>query len=129
MPTRQIWSDLDMDFTAHPNTNKLVLKKDADAVINSVKNLLLINHYEKPFHPEIGSNLTKQLFEPVDVPTSLRLKQSIQDTINNFEPRVIISSLDVDPKEDENGYRIFLKFFIVNEEVERQTYFFLERLR
>ena len=129
MPTRQIWSDLDMDFTAHPNTNKLVLKKDADAVINSVKNLLLINHYEKPFHPEIGSNLTKQLFEPVDVPTSLRIKQSIQDTINNFEPRVIISSLDVDPKEDENGYRIFLKFFIVNEEVERQTYFFLERLR
>jgi len=129
LPTRQIWSDLDMDFTAHPNTNKLVLKKDADAVINSVKNLLLINHYEKPFHPEIGSNLTKQLFEPVDVPTSLRLKQSIQDTINNFEPRVIISSLDVDPKEDENGYRIFLKFFIVNEEVERQTYFFLERLR
>jgi phage baseplate assembly protein W len=118
-----------MDFTAHPNTNKLVLKKDADAVINSVKNLLLINHYEKPFHPEIGSNLTKQLFEPVDVPTSLRIKQSIQDTINNFEPRVIISSLDVDPKEDENGYRIFLKFFIVNEEVERQTYFFLERLR
>jgi phage baseplate assembly protein W len=129
LPTRQIWSDLDMDFTAHPNTNKLVLKKDADAVINSVKNLLLINHYEKPFHPEIGSNLTKQLFEPVDVPTSLRIKQSIQDTINNFEPRVIISSLDVDPKEDENGYRIFLKFFIVNEEVERQTYFFLERLR
>jgi phage baseplate assembly protein W len=129
LPTRQIWSDLDMDFTAHPNTNKLVLKKDADAVINSVKNLLLINHYEKPFHPEIGSNLTKQLFEPVDVPTSLRIKQSIQDTINNFEPRVLISSLDVDPKEDENGYRIFLKFFIVNEEVERQTYFFLERLR
>lgn len=129
MPILKTWADFNFGFKVHPNTNQLIIKKDADAVMASVHNLLLMNHYEKPFHPEIGSNLTKQLFDPIDVPTSLRIKQAIIDTINNFEPRVQLSTVDVDPKEQENGYRVFLKFFLINEEVERKTMFFLERLR
>ena len=102
---------------------------DADAVVRSVRNLLLMNHFDKPFHPEVGSNITRHLFEPMTVATTLRLETDIKNVINNFEPRVRLSEVRVQAVESENGYKISLTFFIVNEEVERQTVFFLERYR
>lgn len=140
MPVTRKWSDLDLDFTAHPNTGDLSIKRDADAVVRSIRYLMLTNHYERPFHPEIGSDVTKQLFEPMTYATVLRLKEAIRQTINNYEPRVQISRLEVEPRTEadplngargtnENGYLVDLRFFLINEEVERQTVFFLERNR
>ena len=129
MPIIKKWSDFDLDFSAHPNTGDLSMKKDEAAIVRSVRHLLLTNYYEKPFHPEIGSNLVRQLFEPMTIQTTLNIKQSIIDAINNYEPRVQINEINVQPRENENGYVIFLRFFIINEEVERVTQFFLERAR
>lgn len=129
MPVAKTWADFDFNFRAHPNTGKLSIKQNADSIISSLKHLLLTNHYERPFHPEIGCNITKHLFDPISVATTLRIKQSIFDTINNFEPRVALHTVDVEARESENGYQIKLNFFIVNEEVERRTIFFLERTR
>jgi len=129
LPIIKKWSDFDLDFSAHPNTGDLSMKKDEDAIVRSVRHLLLTNYYEKPFHPEIGSNLVRQLFEPMTIQTTLNIKQSIIDAINNYEPRVQINEINVQPRENENGYVIFLRFFIINEEVERVTQFFLERTR
>ena len=129
MPIVKKWSDFDLDFSAHPNTGDLSMKKDEAAIVRSVRHLLLTNYYEKPFHPEIGSNLVRQLFEPMTIQTTLNIKQSIIDAINNYEPRVQINEINVQPRENENGYVIFLRFFIINEEVERVTQFFLERTR
>ena len=129
MPVAKRWADLDLDFDAHPNTGKLILKKDADAIVRSVRHLLLTNHYERPFHPEIGSNLVRQLFEPMMYATTLRIRDAIEETINNSEPRVSLTNIDVQAKEDQNAYVVRLRFFIVNEEVERQTTFLLERTR
>jgi phage baseplate assembly protein W len=129
LPTLKKWSDLDLDFTPHPNTGQLISKKDDDAVVRSVRHLLLTNFYERPFHPEIGSNVVKQLFEPNTMQTALNMKQAIIDTINNFEPRVQIKNLHVSPSDQEHGYMVNLSFYIINEEVERVTQFFLERTR
>ena len=129
MPIVKTYNDLDLAFTAHPNTGNISTKKDADAVVRSVRNLLLMNHFDKPFHPEVGSNITRHLFEPMTVATTLRLETDIKNVINNFEPRVQLNNIKVQAVEDENGYNISLTFFIVNEEVERQTVFFLERYR
>lgn len=129
MPIAKSWSDFDLDFSTHPNTGNLSMKRDADAIVRSVRYLLLTNYYERPFHPEVGSNITKQLFEPMNLQTSLNIKESIIETINNFEPRVQINEIKVDEREDENGYLIYLRFFVRNEEVERVTQFFLERTR
>jgi len=129
LPIIKTYNDLDLAFTAHPNTGNLSTKKDADAVVRSVRNLLLMNHFDKPFHPEVGSNITRHLFEPMTVATTLRLETDIKNVINNFEPRVQLNEINVQAVEDENGYNISLRFFIVNEEVERQTVFFLERYR
>ena len=129
MPVAKRWSDFDLDFTAHPNTGALNMKRDADAIVRSVRYLLLTNHYERPFHPEIGSNLSAQLFEPMTYATVLRIKDAITETINNFETRVQLTNLDVIAREDQNAYYVSLSFFIINEEVERQTSFLLERTR
>ena len=129
MPIAKRWSDFDLDFIAHPNTGKLSMKQDADAIVRSVRHLLLTNHYERPFHPEIGSNLSGQLFEPMTYATSLRIKSDIIEVIDNFEPRVSLTNIEVTPNEDQNAYYVSLRFFIINEEVERQTTFLLERTR
>ena len=129
MPVAKRWSDFDLDFTAHPNTGKLNMKQDADAIVRSIRHLLLTNHYERPFHPEIGSNLSAQLFEPMTYATSLRIKSDIIEAIDNFEPRVSLTNIEVTPNEAENAYYVSLRFFIINEEVERQTTFLLERTR
>ena len=129
MPLIKTYNDLDLDFSAHPNTGNISTIKDADAVVRSVRILLLMNHFDKPFHPEVGSNITRHLFEPMTVATTLRLETDIKNVINNFEPRVRLSEVRVQAVESENGYKISLTFFIVNEEVERQTVFFLERYR
>ena len=129
MPVAKRWADLDIDFTAHPNTGNLSMKRDADAIVRSVRQLLLTNHYERPFHPEIGSNLVRQLFEPMTYATTLRIKDNIIKTINNFEPRVDLTNVEVEPREQENAYAVRLTFFIINEEVDRQTTFLLERTR
>jgi phage baseplate assembly protein W len=123
------WSDLDLNFSAHPNTKNLSIKKDADAIARAVRYLVLTNHYERPFHPEIGSNLIKQLFEPMGKQTTIRIKENITETINNFEPRVQLISVTVGERETENGYLVSIKFFILNQDVEVKTQFFLERTR
>ena len=129
MPVAREWSDLDIEFAAHPNTGDLSLKKDTDAIGRSFMHLLLTNHYERPFHPEIGCNIYAQLFEPMTYATALRIQTSIEETINNFEPRVQLSEVIVQAEEQDNGYLVKLKFFVVNQEVERVTSFFLERSR
>jgi len=129
LPVVKKWVDLDLDFTAHPNTGQVSLKKDEQAIIRSVRYLLLTNFYERPFHPEIGSNLTKQLFEPMTYASVLRIKDSIVECINNFEPRVSLTSLEVNPNFDLNEYDVVMTFYILNQEVERQTRFLLERNR
>jgi len=129
LPVVKKWVDLDLDFTAHPNTGQLSLKKDEQAIIRSVRYLLLTNFYERPFHPETGSNLTKQLFEPMTYSNVIRIKDSIVECINNFEPRVSLTEIEVNPNFDLNAYDVILTFYILNEEVERKTRFLLERDR
>ena len=80
--------DLDLNFNVHPTTKDINKFKNENAIINSVKNLVLTNHYERPFQPDLGSNLKRLLFEPVDNATAALLEREITETIENFEPRV-----------------------------------------
>lgn len=129
MPVSKTWSDLDLDFIPNPNTGDVGLKKNANAIVRSLRYILQTNHYERLFHPEFGGNISKLLFEPISFATTLRIKQVIKETINNWEPRVKVNEIIVEAKEEQNGYVIAIRFFIVSEEVERKTIFFLERSR
>ncbi len=123
------FKDLDLNFTIHPVKKDINKNVGAIAVINSVKNLILTNYYEKPFHPEIGSNVRRLLFENLDTITATTIQQEIRRTIENFEPRVDIKTIQVMPDFDKNGFKVYMEFIVINQTSPITINFFLERIR
>lgn len=123
------YKDLDLRFTAHPVRKDVTKHVDEMAVVNSVKNLILTNHYERPFQPEIGSNIQRLLFENMDNITASSIQREIAQTINNYEPRVVIETIQVSPDFDNNSYNIGMQFYIVNRTEPISIQFFLQRTR
>jgi phage baseplate assembly protein W len=121
--------DLDLNFSIHPIRKDINTHKNEYAIINSVKNLVLTNHYERPFQPEIGSNIRRLLFENVDAVTASQIEREIVETISNFEPRVQVSKVTVVASPDENGFKVNLEFFVINNANPITINFFLERIR
>jgi phage baseplate assembly protein W len=108
------YKDFDLMFRRHPSTGKLLVKKDDDAVKQSVKNLVLTNRYERPFYPEYGGDIRRRLFDNFDSISASEYETQIKNAIQNFEPRV---SLDIDPnsvavyeKRDQNELTVTIKF-------------------
>jgi phage baseplate assembly protein W len=108
------FSDLDFNFTRHPVTNDIVRKFDEEAIKQSVKNLVLTQNYERPFHSEIGSQIRGLLFEPSNIMMAMMLKRAISDTIINFEPRVNLIDVIVNVNPDENSVDATIEFSILN---------------
>jgi hypothetical protein len=123
------FSDLDLNFTKHPVTKDVSKKVNENAIATSIRNLLLTSFYERPFNPELGSNLKKFLFEPIDNVTTSIIQDSIFETINNFEPRVTISEVVAAPNFDEQRYDVYVTFFVKNTVEPITISFFLERIR
>lgn len=129
--TRNVKQYKDLDLFFSKKTNKDLNKvTDIEAVKRSVRNLILHNTFEKPFHPEIGGNVRGLLFENMTPMTSAVIARKIEDTINNFEPRARLVGVKAQPDRDLNGYVVSVYFYVANaptELVELDT--FLERLR
>jgi phage baseplate assembly protein W len=125
----RIYKDLDLDFQINSATKDIQTLTDIESVKRSVRNLIKLNHYEKPFRPEIGSNLRAMLFENITPQINHAISKQIDLLIRNYEPRCRLVQLNVQPDVDRNGYRASISFFVVNhpERVEVET--FLERLR
>ena len=127
--TRQ-YTDLDLFFSKKISDSDISKVTDIQAVKRSVRNLILLNHYEKPFHPEIGSGVRDILFEPMTAITAVILNRKIEDTINNFEPRAKLISVRSIPDLDQNAYNVSIEFFVVNTPTELvDLTVMLERLR
>ncbi len=123
------YKDLDMNFIIHPikkDINKVVGEK---AIINSIKNLLLTNHYERPFQPHLGSNIRKLLFEPLDALVARSLEIEIRTVLQNFEPRVQVISIRVLAQIEQNAFQVTLEFQPLNTLAPITITFFLERVR
>ena len=123
------FSDLDLNFTIHPVKKDINRYTNETAVINSIKNLILTNHYERPFQPNIGSNVRRLLFENMDTITATTLENEIKQTIQNYEPRANISVIAVSPDYDNNGFKVYMEFYVVNRTSPITINFFLERIR
>ena len=124
------WKDLDLFFqrkTYNKDINKVT---DVQAVKRSVRNLVLLNHYEKPFHPEIGSGVRDMLFELMTPITAVILATHVEDVIENFEPRARLVGVRADPDLDRNAYDLTIEFYVVNVPTELVTLqVMLERVR
>lgn len=123
------FSDLDLNFTAHPVTKDIVLRYDENAIRTSLKNLILTSNFERPFHSEIGSPIKRLLFEPATPMLAVVMKRAIVDTVNNFEPRVELLNVDVNVAIDSNAIRVTIEFKIKNTERPLSLDLVLERTR
>ena len=124
------YSDLDLFFSAKGVSKDISKVTDIQAVKRSVRNLVLLNHYEKPFHPEIGSGVRDILFEPMTPITAHVLTRKIEDVIENFEPRAKLIGVRAQPNLDRNEYEVTIQFYVINTPTELvDLTVMLERLR
>ena len=126
----KIYKDLNLGFEQNTATKDIQKIKDVEAVKRSVRNLINTNHYEKPFHPEIGSGVRDMLFEPMTPITANILARKIEDVIENFEPRAKLVGVRALPNLDRNEYEVTIEFYVVNTPTELvDLTVMLERLR
>ena len=124
------FKDINMSFKVNPLTFDLIANKNETAIARSIRNLILTTPGERPFNPELGSQVSRLLFEPIDDITSDSLKEQIENTINNFEPRVRLRQVVVQPNFDNNEYDISIRYDIVGiEATSQQLSFALQQTR
>jgi len=123
------YSDFDLDFDAHPVTKDILKKTNENSIAQSIRNLLLTSNYERPFNPDLGSNLKRFLFEPVDNVTTSLIQDSIFQTLTNFEPRITIQEVVAVPNFDLDQYDVTITFYVKNTIEPLTITFFLERVR
>ena len=123
------YRDLDL-FFRRKSDNDVNKVTDIEAVKRSVRNLILLNSYEKPFHPEIAGDVRALLFENMTPLTAAVIARKIQDVIENFEPRARLVGVNTTPNFDRNAYNVGVYFYVVNAPTELvEVNQLLERLR
>ena len=124
------YSDLDLFFTKKTVGSDVNKVTDIQAVKRSLRNLINLNAFEKPFHPEISGGVRELLFENISPMVSAVLARKIEDVINNFEPRCRLVSVRAIPDYDRNIYNVSIEFYVVNAPTELvDLSVMLERLR
>ena len=124
------YTDLDLFFSKKATSKDISKVTDIQAVKRSIRNLVLTNHYEKPFHPEIGSGVRDMLFEPMTPLTAYMLARQVENVVENWEPRARLIGVRASPNLDRNEYEITIEFYVVNTPTELvDLTVFLERLR
>lgn len=109
----KVYRDLDVTFAAKPS-KEISVKKDAAAVKQAVKNLILTNYFEKPFQPFFGGNVRGLLFELADDVTAIEVEEQIASAITQYEPRAQIININVDSQPDRNSIAVTVTFKVVN---------------
>lgn len=123
------YKDLDLDFIPHPVSGDVVQKIGADAVKRSVKNLIYIRAYEKPFQSHIYSDIRALLFEPATPLVKIQLKKSIVNVLKQNEPRINLASVRIGASPDSYAYNISINYTIINRPETQTVSVQLERLR
>lgn len=126
---KNYFSDLDLNFQRNPITKDVAMKLNEEAVKRSLKNLILLKRYEKPFHPEISSGVQDLLFENFDPITFSVMKSHIEDMIRRYEPRVENLRVSIDSNPDQNSANVNIVFTIMNRPQIMETNIYLERTR
>jgi len=127
--SNKTYSDLNLNFTKNPATNDVARLTDIEAVKRAVRNLVLTNQFERPFHPEIGSSIRDLLFETITPLNAVLLEDRIREVIVNFEPRAELTGIQVFDEIDNNQYRVIINFTVLGSSEGVTITEFLQRLR
>jgi len=107
------YKDLNLSFIKNPATKDVAKLKDVEAVKRSVRNLIELNHFEKPFHPEIGSDIRNLLFENMTPVTEIAMTRAVEDLLTTYEPRAKLISVNSNPQLDRNAYQVSISFYVI----------------
>lgn len=129
MANQHIYSDIDLRFTSNPVTGDVAFSYDEQAVIRSVKSLLSTKPYERLWKPTLGSEIDSLLFEPITPLNASLVQDEVVRTIENYEPRAKIASIDVNAYPDQNGYQVSLFFYVGNNTTPTGINIILQRAR
>lgn len=116
----QGFQDISMTFKVNPLTNDLITLKNETSIARSVRNLVMTLQGEVFYNPIVGSRVSRLLFDNMDAATSDLLKDEVTRTIKNYEPRVDLIAVDVEPNFDNNEYNVRISYFIVGIDVPAQ---------
>lgn len=116
----QSFRDLSASFQANPLNNDLVVLKNANAIARSIRNIISTSPGEKFFDPDFGSNVTKLLFENLDDISAISIRDEIENSINNYEPRVSLISVETTPDYDNNAFDVKLTYRIIGIDIPPQ---------
>ena len=123
------FSDIDLSFTRNLVTSDVIQIEDVIAVKRSVKNLVQTNFYERPFQPELGCGIRELLFENFTPMTKIFIEGKIREVLVNFEPRIELTSVNVDDDQDGNRLVVDVNFYVVGIPGPQTVQTFLQRLR
>ncbi len=126
---KEVFSDLDLAFIAHPITGQLARKTNRDAVRQSVKSLILTDYFERPFKSDIGCSIRYYLFELFTPALKQQMENAIREVIRNYEPRAEIIDVLVEERQDLNALTVSVAFFILNDPEPVFLDVILERVR
>ena len=133
MPLERVsqgFKDISGSFQSHPLTNDLIATKNASAIARSVRNIVLTSPGEKFFDPDFGSRISDSLFENMDDIAALTIKDEIDNSIRQYEPRVILDDVVVSPDFDNNTFDVLIVYRIIGIDIPpQQLEFVLESTR
>ena len=133
MPAERIskgFKDISAVFEVNPLNDDLIVLRNSNAIARSIRNIIFTARGDKPFNPFFGSRVSELLFDPMDQITTLAIKTEIEETIKNFEPRIDLKEVQVDPSYDDNEYSVVINYEIIGIDVEpQQLTFALELTR
>ena len=133
MPVQRLsrgFKDLSASFQTNPLSNDLIALKNESAIARSVRNLVLTVQGERPFQPVLGTGVSRLLFENMDKLTASAIRSELRTTIENYEPRVEINEILVEPDFEGNAFHVTLQYFIIGIDVpEQELTFALEPTR
>ena len=123
MPLERIsqgFKDISMSFQTNPLTKDLIAMKNENAIARSVKNIVVTNPGEKFFNPRFGSRITDSLFENADDLTAIEIQTQIEESINRYEPRVNLKSVDANANIDGNAFDVVIIYDIIGDDIPTQ---------
>lgn len=123
MPLERVsqgFKDISMSFQVNPLNNDLIALKNETAIARSIRNIVFTFPGEKFFDPNFGSNITRSLFENIDEISAIAIRDEIETSIRNYEPRVNLISVETFPDYDNNGFDVTITYRIVGIDVPAQ---------
>tara|TARA_B100000214_G_scaffold277061_1_gene206941 strand:- start:3843 stop:4235 length:393 start_codon:yes stop_codon:yes gene_type:complete len=125
MANSKAFKDIDLSFMPHPVSGDIRVLKNEDAIKRAVRNLVQTIDGERPFQSNLGTDVTRSLFDFVDYGTASVITQQIFDVLRGFEDRIANTLVRVDPRPDENTFEVFISYDIVGQSFPTQAFDFM----